>query len=147
MKKMQQGFTLIELMIVIAILGILLAIAIPQYADYTVRARVSEGINLAAGAKTAVSETVMSRGAFPTGLGSAGLPPGVISSTYVTSVAIGAGGVITVTYDTAAGTLPELAGANTIIFTPAYTPGTSTRVAWSCTGGTVQDRYRPSRCR
>ena len=67
--KKQQGFTLIELMIVVAIIGILAAIAIPAYQDYTIRAQVSEGLNLAGGAKAAVSEYTMDRGLFPTSNG------------------------------------------------------------------------------
>ncbi len=66
MKKDQQGFTLIELMIVVAIIGILAAIAIPAYQDYTIRAQISEGLTLSAGAKTAVSEYFMDRGVWPT---------------------------------------------------------------------------------
>ena len=74
MKKFQQGFTLIELMIVIAILGILMAIAIPAYQDYSVRAKVSEGINLAGASKLAVAETYSSAGYLPTGQTEAGTP-------------------------------------------------------------------------
>jgi len=73
MGKVQQGFTLIELMIVVAIIGILAAIAIPAYQDYTIRAQVSEGLTLAAGAKSAVSEYYVDRGAWPTNNGQAGL--------------------------------------------------------------------------
>ncbi|MCH6548628.1 MAG: pilin, partial [Proteobacteria bacterium] len=73
MKKVQQGFTLIELMIVVAIIGILAAIAIPAYQDYTVRAQVSEGLNLGGGAKTAVTEYFQDRGAWPVNNTEAGL--------------------------------------------------------------------------
>jgi len=73
MRKSQQGFTLIELMIVVAIIGILAAIAIPAYQDYTIRAQISEGLTLSAGAKSAVSEYYMERGAWPSNNDDAGL--------------------------------------------------------------------------
>jgi len=73
MKKVQQGFTLIELMIVVAIIGILAAIAIPAYQDYTIRAQVSEGMNLAAAAKAAVAETFLNRGVAPANRTAAGM--------------------------------------------------------------------------
>lgn len=139
MKKVQQGFTLIELMIVVAIIGILAAIALPAYNDYTTRAKVSEGIGLAAAAKSAVSEYRISLAAYPTNNTLAGLPT-QIASKYVSSVNVGAAGIITVGYKAAAG----VTAASTIIFRPTFATGT---VDWTCTGGTVQDSYRPSNCR
>src|SRR5690606_2204422 len=73
MRKMQQGFTLIELMIVVAIIGILAALAIPAYQDYTIRAKVAEGVNMAAAARTAVSEFFISQNEWPSSNGEAGL--------------------------------------------------------------------------
>jgi type IV pilus assembly protein PilA len=141
--KNMKGFTLIELMIVIAILGILLAIAIPAYSDYTVRARVSEGLNVATATKLGVSETRLSTGTFPTTNITAGVST-TISSTYVTSVVVGAAGIITITYNAAAAKIPELGAANSIIMTPTFSTGT---VKWECQLGSVVSKFRPARCR
>ena len=139
MKQVQKGFTLIELMIVVAIIGILAAVAIPAYQDYTVRSKVSEGLGLASGAKTSVTETVLSTGAFPTSNSTAGLADSTdITGNNVQSVAVGANGVITITYTGAP------IGGNTLQLTPATTAGS---VTWSCGGGTVEGRYRPNNCR
>jgi type IV pilus assembly protein PilA len=93
-RQLQRGFTLIELMIVVAIIGILAAIAIPQYQDYTIRARVAEGVNLASSAKTAVSEFYNDRRVYPTNADSAGFT--IATSQYVTETDIdsSAAGVI-----------------------------------------------------
>ena len=110
--KKQQGFTLIELMIVVAIIGILAAIAIPAYQDYTIRAQVSEGLNLSGGAKAAVSRVLPRPGRFPYSTNAvAGLDVATnIIGKYVSQVAVGnANGVITATYSS---TAPRSANAN-----------------------------------
>ena len=143
LKRKQDGFTLIELMIVIAIIGILAAVAIPAYQDYTVKAQVTEGIGLAAAAKTAVSETYISTGAYGTSNADYGLAD-TISSTYVTSVSAGASGVITVTFNTALSS--DTADSKIITFTPTAANGT---IQWSCKGAstTMPDQYLPATCR
>ncbi|MCJ8340483.1 MAG: pilin [Pseudomonadales bacterium] len=140
--KKQQGFTLIELMIVVAIIGILAAIALPAYQDYTKRAKVSEGLSLAAGAKTAVVEYFASAGVFPANNASAGLPTNTdISGNAVTSVTVGgaSGGVITVIFNAAV----FAGGAGTIVLTPADNTGS---ITWTCTN-TLSNSIVPATCR
>lgn len=150
MNKMR-GFTLIELMIVIAILGILIAIALPAYQDYTIRAKVSEGLNLAAAAKLAVSETKFTRGSFPTTNTLAGF--GGAQTDIVQSIEVGTGGEITITYEA-----PTEINTKTLILSPTLR-GSDQVAEWFCnaagstkpggtgTTGTVLGKYAPSNCR
>jgi len=144
--KKQQGFTLIELMIVVAIIGILAAIAIPAYQDYTIRAQVSEGLNLAAGAKVAVTEFYQDSGTLAADNATAGLEAsGNIQGNYVSQVAV-ANGVITVTYESSA---PQKANAQIDGDTLTLTPNTGNlgSVDWDCASATLQNKHLPSACR
>jgi type IV pilus assembly protein PilA len=143
--KKQQGFTLIELMIVVAIIGILAAIAIPAYQDYTIRAQVSEGLNLAGGAKAAVSEYTMDRGNFPSNNLIAGVAPIVdIDGKYVDGLTVSATattGVITVTYGNDAHAILQ---PGSLVLTATTSAGS---IVWACTGTAIAPRHLPAACR
>ena len=144
--KKQQGFTLIELMIVVAIIGILAAIAIPAYQDYTIRAQVSEGLNLSGGAKAAVTEYYQDRGSMPTSNTEAGLAGAAeIQGKYVDQVEVGAAGVIAVQYGNDAHAV--IAG-NHLELTPDTSFAGS--VAWICltaAGPEIENKHLPAACR
>ena len=140
-KMVQKGFTLIELMIVVAIIGILAAVALPAYQDYTVRAKVSEVVLAASGGKTAVSEAYQTLGHMPATT-SAGITSQV--SDYVASTAYAyvsaTSGTLTAT---ASGKEAKMASGTIVLTGTADTNGV---VKWVCTG-TISSKYLPSNCR
>jgi type IV pilus assembly protein PilA len=146
MKKMQKGFTLIELMIVVAIIAILAAIAIPAYQDYLVRTQVSEGAVLADGAKTAVAEFYSNKGTLTNtgGNASMGLATAAsISGKYVSSVTVDTTGLITAAYGgpKASANIPA---TSTLLLSPVTNAGS---ISWVCRSATIPGKYLPTSCR
>ena len=147
MNKLQKGFTLIELMIVVAIIGILAAIAIPAYQDYIARSQVSEAVTLLGGAKTAVEEVVSQTAVFPATQNAASLAStlGVtVTGKYVTTVEISAGG--TDGTGTLTATMKGSGKVSKGIIGDTVTLSRSDTGVWTCAGG-VESKYRPQSCR
>jgi type IV pilus assembly protein PilA len=140
--RLAKGFTLIELMIVVAIIAILAAIAIPMFQEYAIRAQVSEGAVLASGAKNAVGDFISSNGHYPATNESAGLAPSTsITGNYVSSVDISTGAIVVAFKGPKAS--PQIAD-QTLVFTPVTY---ANAIGWSCTKGTLEPRYLPPTCR
>ena len=152
MKRIQQGFTLIELMIVVAIIGILAAVALPAYQEYTVKAKVSEVILAASQCRSAVAETYQTGTTAPSANGW-GCESSTTTTKYVASVVTDANGVITVT-SSSVGDLPTEARAKTITLTPISAAGTA--LSWTpativstfqCKPGSMPAKYLPGSCK
>jgi type IV pilus assembly protein PilA len=140
MKRVQQGFTLIELMIVVAIIGILAAIAIPAYQDYIIRSKVTELATAADACKVSVSEYRQTLNAWPPDQSTSGCSDQ--STKYVTSLVVAAGtGVITV----AANAASVGGGGGNFVLTPNVVA--TGQIDWSCTNSTISAKYLPANCR
>lgn len=144
----QKGFTLIELMIVVAIIAILSAFALPAYQDYTIRTRVAEGLNLASSAKAAVTEYYTNFKAWPADNTAAGLASGSkIKGNGVDKVEVSENGTITITYNTKV----DASTNNQIQFKPVTsTPEAGQSIEWKCSAPStsgVKAQYLPAECR
>jgi type IV pilus assembly protein PilA len=143
-QRISAGFTLIELMIVVAIIAILAAIAIPAYQDYLIRAQVTEGMSLASGAKAAVWDFVSNTGRFPSNNASAGLSKSTsITGSYVSSVDV-TSGTIKVLFQGPEANSHISDSSKYLVLSPVSRGGS---IEWNCTPSTLAGKYLPSSCR
>ena len=160
MRTMQKGFTLIELMIVVAIIGILAAIAIPAYQDYTVRAQVTEGLNLASDLKASVAESFAQTGVWPANEVTLGLTEGAKTGKYVSDIDVNLG-TIEIAYGLQANATALAAGQNMLVLRPYVSlnndviwvcglnvvPSGASDIGNAATATTVLPKYLPANCR
>jgi type IV pilus assembly protein PilA len=144
MKRLQQGFTLIELMIVVAIVGILAAIALPAYQDYVIRSKMSEGVAASAACKTSISEYVSTKNAWPTDSDSAGCS--TLATQYVSGLTVGTGGVITVT-TTNTGSKSGGSASDCVLVLTAQFTALPDITGWSGSHSGCDAKYVPSNFR
>ena len=143
MKKVQQGFTLIELMIVVAIIGILAAIAIPAYQDYITRSKVTELVTAGSACKNSVAEYYQSLNTLPASNGEAGCTD--VDTQYISSLTV-TSGEITVAGKTGGTALPATASGEYVL-TPTPNANTDGVLDWSCSASTILSKYLPANCR
>ncbi|MGT9759472.1 pilin [Neisseria meningitidis] len=145
MKAIQKGFTLIELMIVIAIVGILAAVALPAYQDYTARAQMSEALTLAEGQKSAVVEYYSDNGTFPNSNTSAGIAASnEIKGKYVASVKVEGASVASITATMNSSNVNKDIKGKTLVLVGKQNSGS---FSWECKKGSVDEKFLPSTCR
>lgn len=143
MKNVQKGFTLIELMIVVAIIGILAAIAIPAYQDYITRSKVTELVTAGSACKNSVAEYYQTLNTLPASNGAAGCTD--VDTQYISGLVV-ASGEITVTGKTGGTALPSTA-AGDYVLTPTPNANTEGVLDWACSGSTIPSKYLPANCR
>ncbi len=141
------GYTLIELMLIVAIISIILVMALPLYQQYSTRARIAEGLSLATRFKTAVAETYLSNGSFPTGNSEAGISnPGSYETDDVDNITVSdtpTPGSVIITFKISE--FPDLGGNNTLVLVPSG--ASSGSITWDCSQGNLPSWARPRICR
>lgn len=146
MQMAQKGFTLIELMIVVAIIGILAAVALPAYQDYTARAQVSEGFTMTSGQKTTIAEYAQTNGVYPTTATTPPVADLAVTGKYASSAVTTATGVITITMAAAGVAASNVAGKTFTLTPPVLTGTPPTSFQFVCNAGTIDLKYLPKTC-